>query len=155
MASHTHPTEQSSLMHAEEACAKSGVRLTDKRKKILATLLASQRALSAYEIVDSVRLAHSETMPPMSVYRILDFLEGENLVHKLNSANKYVACSHIACNHAHEIPQFLICSQCGQVKEIAVGIEIINALEERVKNAGYHLNTPQLELNCICEACLK
>lgn len=143
------------LAQAEHQCNAAGVKLTDKRKKILSTLLRSQTSLSAYDIVNSIRDEHKEVMPPMSVYRILDFLENENLVHKLSSTNKYVACSHIACDHAHDVPQFLICRQCGTVKEISIKKDIINALEASVHNAGYHLQSPQLELDCRCENCLQ
>ena len=94
-------------------------------------------------------------MPPMSVYRILEFLEAELLVHKLSSANKYVACSHIACDHAHEVPQFLICGKCQKVKEIAISKTVIDELDKQVVNAGYRLMNSQLELQCLCEHCLE
>ena len=38
----------------------------------------------------------------MSIYRILEFLESQQLVHKLKLTNRYVACVHITCNHEHE-----------------------------------------------------
>ena len=141
------------LHNAEHACIKAGGRLTDKRKKILGALLTTQKAMSAYDIVNHVRDTYSEVMPPMSVYRILDFLEGENLVHKLYSANKYVACSHISCSHAHEVPQFLICRECGSVKEIGISTTIIDVLKSSVADAGYFLKSPQLELDCLCQDC--
>ena len=102
---------------AEDLCAQSGTRFTDKRKRILELLLQSQAPLSAYEVADAYNRSSETSMPTMSVYRILDFLESELLVHKLSSTNKYVACSHIACDHAHEVPQFLICGKCQSVKE--------------------------------------
>ncbi|CAA0080733.1 Zinc uptake regulation protein [Zhongshania aliphaticivorans] len=141
------------LNDAEKSCQTTGARLTDKRKKVLTGLLQSSKALSAYELVDYWREEFNESIPPMSVYRILDFLEGENLVHKLKLANKYVACSHISCNHAHEIPQFLICDACGVVKEIGIKKDLINTLEHNVEEAGYKLQSPQLELHCLCQDC--
>lgn len=141
------------LVHAEDACSKMGVRLTDKRKKILTALLTTQKAMSAYDIVNYVRDEYHEVMPAMSVYRILDFLAGENLVHKLYSANKYIACAHISCAHAHEIPQFLICSDCGQVKEIGISAKVIEVLKASVSQVGYFLKSPQLELDCLCQSC--
>lgn len=140
---------------AEGICAHSGGRLTEKRRCILEILLHSKTPLSAYEVADAYNNTAESSMPPMSVYRILDFLEAESLVHKLSSANKYVACSHIACDHAHEIPQFLICRQCHNVKEIAISKKIVEALDSQVRNAGYKLMTPQLELQCLCEHCLE
>ena len=114
----------------------------------------SKTPLSAYEVADTYNESADTSMPPMSVYRILEFLESEQLVHKLSSTNKYVACSHIACDHAHEIPQFLICSNCQKVKEIAISRNIIEELDGQVANAGYKLTNSQLELQCLCEACV-
>lgn len=140
---------------AEGICALSGGRLTEKRKRILELLLRSKTPLSAYEVADAYNRTSESNMPTMSVYRILDFLETELLAHKLTSANKYVACSHIACNHTHEVPQFLICRKCQQVKEIAISKKIIDELDQQVVDAGYKLMNSQLELQCLCGDCTK
>lgn len=139
---------------AQDICSHSGGRLTEKRKRILELLLLSNIPLSAYEVADIYSRNVGTSMPTMSVYRILDFLESEQLAHKLSSANKYVACSHIACSHAHEIPQFLICGNCQNVKEIAIAKRIIEELGEQVAGAGYKLMNSQLELQCLCDNCL-
>ena len=108
------------IVHAEKHCKNHGSRLTTKRKQVLSSLIQSEKALSAYELIDIFEACFGEKIPAMSVYRILEFLENEHLVHKLNLANKYVACSHITCDHAHGVPQFLICGSCNQVKEISI-----------------------------------
>jgi Fur family transcriptional regulator, zinc uptake regulator len=141
------------LNHAEASCRASGARLTEKRKRILTGLLKSQKAQSAYELIDYMRVEFGESLPPTTVYRILDFLASENLVHKLHLANKYVACSHICCDHAHEVPQFLICDECHNVKEIGVKKALIADLRNNVEEAGYVLKSPQLELHCLCQEC--
>jgi len=141
------------ISKAEGMCAHSGSRLTDKRKHILELLLVSNTPLSAYDVADKYNKTAEATMPAMSVYRILDFLASEQLVHKLSSANKYVACSHITCAHAHDVPQFLICSKCQNVKEIAVAKNIIDELAHQVADAGYKLLNAPLELQCICADC--
>lgn len=139
---------------AQDICSQSGGRLTEKRKRILQLLLVSNTPQSAYEVADAYNKSAEASMPAMSVYRILNFLESEQLVHKLSSANKYVACSHIACSHAHEIPQFLICGRCQNVKEIAIAKRIIDELDLQVSGAGYKLMNSQLELQCLCDNCL-
>ena len=141
------------LNHAETSCRASGAKLTEKRKRVLTGLLKSQKALSAYELIDILQKEFDESPPAMSVYRILEFLESENLVHKLHLANKYVACSHISCAHEHEVPQFLICDQCGSVKEIGIKKSLINTLKRNVEESGYVLQSPQLELHCLCQEC--
>lgn len=142
------------LSKAATMCAQSGARLTDKRKRILELLLDSLTPMSAYEVADKYNKDSEQSMPPMSVYRILDFLVAEQLAHRLASANKYVACSHIACAHAHEVPQFLICRRCQKVTEIAIKRSIVEELRENVAAAGFKLMNSQLELDCLCEACV-
>jgi Fur family zinc uptake transcriptional regulator len=141
------------LNHAEKSCRTSGTKFTEKRKRVLTGLLKSQKAQSAYDLIEYMRKEFDESLQPTTVYRILDFLASENLVHKLHLANKYVACSHISCNHAHEVPQFLICDKCDNVKEIEIKKTLINTLKQNVEAAGYVLQSPQLELHCLCQDC--
>ncbi|RVU83548.1 transcriptional repressor [Leucothrix sargassi] len=141
------------IAHAERHCKANGSRLTTKRKKILAGLVKSDKALSAYELIDALKEDSGEAIPAMSVYRILQFLEDEHLVHKLNLANKYVACAHISCDHAHSVPQFLICGKCNKVEEISIPKKTIDELQQNVEQAGFQLLTPQLEMNCVCNDC--
>ncbi|OUR94992.1 transcriptional repressor [Gammaproteobacteria bacterium 42_54_T18] len=141
------------IQHAEQHCQAHGTRLTVKRKKVLAGLIQSSKALSAYELIDFCKEQCGESIPAMSVYRILSFLEDENLVHKLNLANKYVACAHISCDHTHGVQQFLICRKCSKVKEISIKPTTMGELEETVKDAGFKLIRPQLEMNCLCKDC--
>lgn len=140
--------------HAEQNCKQHGEQLTNKRKKVLSALLKAGRAMSAYELVDYCKSEFDETLPAMSVYRILDFLQQEKLVHKLNLANKFIACSHISCDHAHAVAQFLICSNCQKVKEISINKQLLQELKNNVTDAGFHLVSPQFEMNCLCDECL-
>ena len=90
----------------------------------------------------------------MSVYRILEFLESVQLVHRLNIANKYVACAHIGTDHTHTFSQFLLCNLCQCVDEIQLKTKKFTELDNEVKQRGYQLLFSQTELNCTCNACL-
>lgn len=142
------------MKSAANRCKSAGGRLTVKREDILKVLLASKIPLSAYEVLDLYAQKKQESMPPMSVYRILEFLEQQQLIHRLDSQNKFIACSHIHENCHHQISQFLICRDCHNVKEISIEQGVINALDKQVKEGGYKLLSPQLELDCICNHCL-
>ena len=141
------------IERAEQHCKSHGARLTNKRKQVLSGLLQSDKALSAYELADYCKNKFGENIPAMSVYRILAFLQDEQLVHRLKLANKFAACAHIACDHAHAVPQFLICGQCQRVKEITISKSTINKLRQSVEDAGFHLRSPQLEMDSLCERC--
>ncbi len=153
MGSHNVLSVEPLIDEAELRCKEQGARLTEKRKQVLSGLLTSDTALSAYDLVDYCKTEFGQSLPAMSVYRILDFLQEQHLVHKLNLVNKYVACAHITCDHDHGVPQFLICGSCQRVEEISVAKSTINALERSVKDADYQLVSPQLEMNCICRNC--
>jgi Fur family zinc uptake transcriptional regulator len=141
------------LEQAEKNCVKQGGRLTPKRRQVLEILLENPQPLSAYEIADHYQQRLQETIPAMSVYRMLDFLISQGLVHKLASANKFIACSHIACDHGHQTPQFLICDKCLSVREVGIDNRLINALKKSISDNNFKLNSPQLELHGLCENC--
>ena len=67
---------------ARRVCEDSGERFTEKREQIFKILIKAKSSLSAYEIVDLYNQYSDAKMPPMSVYRILEFLEKKNLVHE-------------------------------------------------------------------------
>jgi Fur family zinc uptake transcriptional regulator len=146
---------QQILDRAADTCRADGSRLTDKRRSVLECLLQAGKPVSAYEVADAYEKRLGESIRPMSVYRMLDFLVEESLAHKLKSANKYVPCSHIVCDHDHQLPQFLICERCERVEEIAIGREILDSLAASARNAEFELTSPQIELNCICHQCLE
>ena len=73
----------------------------------------------------------------MSVYRILDFLEENGLIHRLNTTKKYIACSHIACEHPHEAPQFLICKSCSKVEEVSIPKPAVAMVGKATQTAGF------------------
>jgi Fur family zinc uptake transcriptional regulator len=138
---------------AEKHCQEKGERLTQKRKLVLLALLDSKKAISAYELVEYCKQQFNETVSAMSVYRILDFLQGLGLAHKLGLANKFVACSHVVCRYKHQMSQFLICDQCQGVEEINIDPLALEGLKTVIKKTGFHLSSPQLEINGICSKC--
>ena len=140
---------------AKDICARSDGRLTEKRKSILKILLASNTPLSAYEITDAYTKNFEASMPTMSIYRILEFLTVYGLVHKLESANKFIACSHLQCDHEHSNAQFLICNSCSGVEEIALTRNLHRQIETGAEQSGFKLDSMQFELYGTCKACLK
>lgn len=138
---------------AEKHCQEKGERLTQKRKLVLLALLDSKKAISAYELVEYCKQQFNETVSAMSVYRILGFLQEQGLAHKLGLANKFVACSHVVCRYKHQISQFLICDQCQSVEEINIDPLALVVLKTAIKDTGFHLESPQLEINGICDSC--
>lgn len=141
------------LQNAEAMCLDAGVRLTMKRKRTLALLLEEESPVSAYELIDLYKASYGESLTAMSAYRMLNFLVEETLAHRLNSVNKYTACEHINCNHAHDLPQFLICGNCQSVSEASIRPETLDKLKKDVLASGFSLDNQQLELHGLCSDC--
>ena len=136
------------LAHAEALCAERAQRLTPMRRHVLQALLASHRPLGAYEIIE--RLADPARPAPITIYRALDFLRDNGLVHRIESRNAFVACVH---NHAGDDPVvFLICERCGAVGE-APGGAIAEALKASSRAAGFAPKSPVIEITGICSHC--
>ncbi len=138
------------LSTAEALCHQRGKRLTPIRRKVLEILLAEQRSLKAYELLDLIRDVQQGAAPP-TVYRALDFLVDEGLVHRLDAINAWTACQD-AGGAPHDL--LVICTQCGTVAELsdpALGRQLAN----KVAEAGFILAGQETELRALCQKCRK
>jgi Fur family zinc uptake transcriptional regulator len=142
------------LDRAQAICADQGAKLTDSRR-VLKVVLESTEPLSAYQIADQYRDIYGKTLSVMSVYRMLNFLKENELVHRLETTNQYLPCSHISCHHSHEIPQFLICDSCKGVDEVGIRKEILKELSANIEDTGFALAHQQLEFHGLCKSCQK
>jgi Fur family zinc uptake transcriptional regulator len=148
------------IAHAEAHCAARAQRLTPIRRHVLEALLASHKPLGAYEIIEhfvqqssarQTSAQKSSARPaPITIYRALDFLRDNGLVHRIESRNAFVACAH---NHAdNDLVVFLICEKCGAVGE-APGGGAAEALKSSARAAGFSPKSPLIEIAGICSHC--
>jgi Fur family zinc uptake transcriptional regulator len=139
------------LKHAEALCAERSQRLTPIRRQVLEVLLESHNPLGAYEIMD--RAAAAGTRPaPITIYRALDFLRDNGLVHRIESRNAFVACVN---NHASgDLVVFLLCERCGAVGE-APSAAVADQLRAAARAAGFTPKTPVIEITGVCAHCRK
>jgi Fur family zinc uptake transcriptional regulator len=137
------------VAHAEAICAARKERLTPIRRRVLEALLESHAPLGAYELID--RLAEDGARPaPITIYRALDFLREQGLVHRIESRNAFIACVH---NHTSGDPVvFLICEKCGAVGE-AAGAAVAQTIRTASRAAGFTPKTPVVEISGICAHC--
>jgi len=145
---HAHCSAQA-IAHAEALCAARDVRLTPIRRQVLELLAESHQPLGAYEVMD--RLAGNGPRPaPITVYRALEFLVDNGLVHRIESRNAFLACIN---NHATGTPVvFLICERCGAVGETP-SAEVTRTLAAAAKRAGFMPKAPVIEITGICSHC--
>ncbi|MEX2036758.1 MAG: transcriptional repressor [Xanthobacteraceae bacterium] len=137
------------LKHAEALCAERSQRLTPIRRRVLEVLLESHRPLGAYEIMDRVA-AGGGRPAPITIYRALDFLRDNGLVHRIESRNAFVACVN---NHTSgDLVVFLICERCGAVGE-ASSAAVADQLKAAARAAGFTPRAPVIEVGGICSHC--
>lgn len=138
---------------ASQACAGADIPMTPKRLEVYTTLLRAGQALSAYELIERVNLNFARQLTPISIYRMLAFLEQKQLVRKLKSAGKYVAINPTTQATGQQVLQFLICRGCGDVKELGVDQRILVELKASIDSSGFKLKNWELELDCVCTNC--
>src|SRR5229473_2752870 len=139
------------MAHAEAMCATRNERLTPTRRRVLEALTASHRPLGAYEIID--RLAERGPRPaPITVYRALDFLLAQGLVHRIESRNAFLACAHD--HDAAAMVAFLICERCGSVGEIPA-LPVAQSLNAAARASGFAPKLSVVEITGTCAHCQK
>jgi Fur family zinc uptake transcriptional regulator len=122
-------------------------KLSRNQSEILSCLRKSKEPMSAYAILDRVRVA-GISHPP-TVYRALNELMQKGMVHRLQSRSAFIACDHGACDGRLA---FAICRQCGKVVEIPLS----DADEVRLLGLVPDEIAPEqvtLEIAGLCEAC--
>src|ERR1044071_1930992 len=134
------------IAHAEAVCARRAQRFTPIRRQVLGALLSSHRPLGAYEVIDE--LAKSMPRPaPITVYRALDFLMENGLVHRIESRNAYLACAHD--HDATSMVAFLICERCGSVGEIPAS-PVSQSIKAAARASGFVPKMSVVEISGTC-----
>ena len=148
---HNHDHQQcikTAIKDAEAICAQRGSRFTEIRRKVLTLVWQSHKAIKAYDILAALSDDNNKAKPP-TVYRALDFLMAQGLVHKIESLNAYIGCLSPDIDHAG---QFMICDSCENITEISC--KALSAhFEETAKNEGFVINRQTVELHGLCKDC--
>jgi Fur family zinc uptake transcriptional regulator len=136
------------VKRAEKLCADNGGQLTTIRKTLLSIIYQHNGNLTAYELLHLFRGTNPKA-ESMTVYRALDFLQKQHLIHRLASKSTYAACD---IPHEHHHAHFLLCEKCGHSEEVRSV-----PLEKAAKNlaAEYHfeLSAKPIEIMGTCKAC--
>ena len=138
----------SAVEAAHELCVRRRIRLTELRRRVLELVWGGHAPIGAYDILDTLR-GERRSAAPATVYRALDFLLENGLVHRIESLNAFVGCG--APRQAHS-GQFLICRACDTVAEIDDG-EIAGVLSRNAAKLGFRVDRQTVELTGLCPAC--
>ena len=139
---------EDALTRAEHVCRGRNANLTEIRRRVLELVWRGHAPVGAYEILDALRLTGVRAQPP-TVYRALEFLIEQGLVHRIESRNAFIGCAQADEQHAF---QFLICRDCGTVEELSdrrIGL----AVSAGAKAAGFAVGRSTVEIEGVCARC--
>lgn len=137
------------LSQAESLCAERGVRLTPLRARVLELVWGSHQPLGAYQILDSLTEEGHKPAPP-TVYRALEFLLEQGLIHRIASQNAFMGCSDPSATH---VGYFLLCKTCGNAEEIINTSVLSEAINQVAGTKGFHIESQTVELAGQCQHC--
>jgi len=123
--------------------------LTKNQTLVMSQLSRADGPLSAYKLLD--RLRDEGFKAPLQVYRALDKLVEFGLVHRIESLNAFVACTHKGCE-TEEPVTFMICEDCGDVSEIS-DERLIKRVADLSKDKKFTLERTTIELRGCCSDC--
>ena len=122
-------------------------RLTKNQALVLKVLTNAPQPLGAYAILDKLR-SHG-FKAPLTVYRALEQLAGQGLVHKLESLDSWTTC---CGEHQANPPVFEICNDCGNVTE-QFDRELIKNLNSMSQRSGFIPDRSIIEIHGRCDDC--
>ena len=122
-------------------------KLTKNQALVLKILTKASQPLGAYAILDKLR-SHG-FKAPLTVYRALEQLAGQGLVHKIESLNSWTTC---CGDHHANSPVFEICNDCGVVTE-QFDRELVKSLNSMSERSGFIPDRSIIEIHGRCDDC--
>lgn len=138
----------SQLEAAQAYCRTQGSRLTAQRKEVFELLLRRGGSAKAYDLQDDMRARYGR-VAPSTVYRALEFLMAQHLVHRVDALNTFIACN--AGHHAHH-PLLLVCSNCEAVTELEDDAAY-EAVRKKLRQADSGFVESDIEVKGVCGQC--
>lgn len=139
---------QHKLKQAQALCASKGAELTALRCDVLELIYNSDVPVGAYELLRQLRSIRPNAEPP-TIYRALEFLQKQHLIHRIATDNAYVACEQP--QHAHH-GHFLLCKKCGLALELN-DERIHNVIAQCAKEKHFQIENHCTEIVGMCAKC--
>ncbi|WP_019625880.1 Fur family transcriptional regulator [Thioalkalivibrio sp. ALJT] len=140
---------EQALANAERVCARHGARLTEQRRRILEQILRTEGVIKAYDLIRALSSDDHSIKPP-TVYRTLAFLLEQGLIHRIESLNGFVACSHPGERHESAL---MICDGCGRITEFHIPEPVSRALDSAAAEQDFAIQSRTVELHGQCGEC--
>jgi Fur family zinc uptake transcriptional regulator len=145
------------LAAADAVCTARGVRLTPLRRRVLELVWESHKPVGAYALLEALQddrraddaAAGRGPVAPPTVYRALDFLLENGLIHRIEMLNAYIGCCQPESRHSG---QFLLCGGCGMAAELA-SEPLLAAIDAEAERRGFAVRRVTVEVDGMCPQC--
>ena len=126
--------------------------LTGSRREVLELIREAGQPISAYKVIEALQTKRGKQVMPPTVYRAIDYLREQGLVHKIASLSAYVTCCEDEHSEQSAPAQFLICETCGKAFEI-VDNDLPASLLAYARELGFTITSQVIELKGTCKEC--
>jgi Fur family zinc uptake transcriptional regulator len=138
------------LQRAEAHCVQTGAKLTPIRRRVLELIWQSHRPAGAYDLL-ALMGGEGQKVAPPTVYRALDFLVEQGLVHRVESLNAFIGCT----EPGHAVQQdIFICKSCGTAIEIN-DPELSARIQADARALDFQVERQTIEVAGLCRDCRK
>lgn len=133
----------------ETLCKKRNIKLTTQRRTVLDIMLKANKAMSAYDLLDLLKVSEPQAKPP-TIYRALEFLLEQGFIHKVESSNSYIICPHF--QDPEHLSILFICDICQQIIE-KHSENIEKQLKQLAQQNKFLIKHSVLEIHGECHLC--
>lgn len=139
------------LTNAQTLCQRKGGTLTDIRRQVLELLWQNHHPVKAYELIENFKPSERTKggVKPTTIYRALEFLREVGLIHRVESLNAFIGCSHPL--HTHEL-LLLICEKCENVQELTAE-NVMESVNSALEQSRFLAHRKTIEIHGVCESC--
>jgi Fur family transcriptional regulator, zinc uptake regulator len=124
------------------------INITPLRQEILSIMKMHDNGLKAYDLLE-ILTKTNPSIKPNTVYRILNLLVTNHVLHKIQGSSVFTLCSKSEENVKHIL---LTCDKCLKITEL-VDEQVLNQLDIFYKKNNFNIKNYTYELSGICKDC--
>ena len=127
-------------------CMQKGFKITPLRFAIIEIISYEEKCIKPYLLFKKLK-KKKQTTSIMSIYRTINFLEKNNVLHKIKTLKSYFLC----CN-PNRICQLFICVNCKSTIEKHEH-SVYHLLQDIAYEERFFILKKEIEITGLCKAC--
>lgn len=126
------------------------LKLTALRKDVLEIFIKGKKPLTAYEVLNKLKNKREGAEPP-TVYRVIEYFLEKQIIHRIETKNKYVLCAQLEQKKSEYHGFIFLCKQC--LTSLEVMDESYSQFIKLLSHRHGFLIDPIIEIKGICKKC--